>query len=432
MERKLSSLFETAVKNGQVPGIGAFVVDETGSFIFKETFGSTQLDDPTAPAFDADTILQMFSCTKLLTTIAALQLIEQGKLSTSDHVEQYVSAMSKIQVLDYNEQEGEGLVSSLRLPKSKPTILQLMNHTAGFSYDFLDHPTLAWRTSTGRPPAQYYTVGDWVDFEYPLVADPGTKYTYGISTDWLGFVVEAVSKMRLPEYINSQILAPLGMKDTAAIPRPGRAKLAVHFDINDRLVGDPSLKYAESPEAFGGGASIYSTLNDYAKLLATLLNGGTSPVTGEAILARETVKDYLFTDLLPSEVDKSLLGKFHPTIPLLSLEGTLMSTLPSEARGCSAGLLLNHVDMPHGRKAGSAAWCGLGNLYYWIDPSSKIAGMVGTSVLPFLNSTVLHLFDEVERAAYDNELSGTQKDGEGGKIVRLEKMIVNAPRMTAA
>ncbi|KAJ9620674.1 hypothetical protein H2204_012229 [Knufia peltigerae] len=424
MDERLKDLFKSAVKNGQVPGIGAFVVDETGCFIFKETFGSTQIDDPDAPVFGTDTVLQIFSCTKLLTTIAALQLIEQGKLSASDHVERYVPAMSRTQVLDHSAHEGEeGSVPSLRPPKSKPTILQLMNHTAGFSYDFLDGPTLAWRTSTGRQPVQYYTVGDWADFEYPLVADPGTKYTYGISTDWLGFVVEAVSKMPLPEYINSQILVPLEMKDTAAAPRTGRAKLIVHYDMDDRLVADPSLKNAEEPEMFGGGASIYSTLNDYAKLLATLLNEGTSPATGRTILAKETVKDYLFTDLLPLEVDKSGLGRFHPTIPILSREGTLLPSLPTDARGCSAGLMLNHIDMPHGRKAGSASWCGLGNLYYWIDPSSKRAGMVGTSVLPFLNPTVLHLFDEVERAAYDHKVSGDQEESKGGNVVMIENVV---------
>ncbi|KEF60137.1 beta-lactamase [Exophiala aquamarina CBS 119918] len=125
MEAKLRPFFKASVKNRQLPGIGAFLVDKKGIFLFREAFGSTQIENPTAPTFDVDTVLPMFSCTTLWTTIAALQLIEQGKLTLSDYVEQYVSAISKVQVLECNQQK-EGSAPSFRPPNSKPTILQLM------------------------------------------------------------------------------------------------------------------------------------------------------------------------------------------------------------------------------------------------------------------------------------------------------------------
>src|SRR5262245_11941108 len=140
MEAKLKPLFEAAVKEKRVPGVGGLLVDAKGNFLLKETFGTNNLNDPAAASFDADTTLQVFSCTKVITSIAALQLMEQGKLSLTDPVEKYVPRISKIQVLE-SVTSGDKPEPVFRAPKTKPTILQLMTHTAGFSYDFFDAPT---------------------------------------------------------------------------------------------------------------------------------------------------------------------------------------------------------------------------------------------------------------------------------------------------
>ncbi|EXJ69955.1 beta-lactamase [Cladophialophora psammophila CBS 110553] len=414
MEAKLKSMLEAAVKDKKVPGIGCFIIDSKGNFLLKETFGTTHLQDPNAAPYDADTTMAIFSCTKLITTIAALQLVEQGKLSLSDPVEKYVPRISNIKVLESVKTGADGKPEPvLRSPASKPTILQLMTHTAGFTYDFFEHGTLAYRMATGRAPMQYHTVGGWEDFETPLLADPGTKYIYGVNSDWLGFVIQEVSGQTLPDYITEHVCKPLGMNDTGGkLPVGKKNTFLVHFDTPDSAepVGNPNMKHNESPTVWGGGGFIYSTMNDYAKLLATLLNNGTSPTTGNSILKPETVKDLLFTDLLGPEVDKSLLGEIGASIPQASLEGSFFPSLPVEKRGWSAALLLNHDDLPYGRKSGSGAWAGLGNLYYWIDPKTGIAGMICTNVLPFLNLTVMRLFDELERVAYGHDVSGDGVD----------------------
>ncbi|KIX09027.1 uncharacterized protein Z518_00105 [Rhinocladiella mackenziei CBS 650.93] len=412
MEAKLNPLFEAAVKEKRVPGIGAMVVDSKGNFLLKETFGTNNLADTNAASFDADTTMQMHSCTKLLTSIAALQLMEQGKLSLADPVEKFVPRISRVQVLE-SFTTGDQPQPILRTPKSKPTILQLLTHTAGFSYDIFDVPTLQFRMSTGRAPASYHTTGVWEDFETPLLADPGTKYIYGINTDWLGFVVQNVSGILLPEYIDQMILRLLGMNATSAYLTEGKERLLTHFNIDDKLNADPDAKNSETVDIWGGGAYIYSTMNDYAKLLATILNEGTSPETHNSILKPATIKEYLFTDHLPSNIDKSLLGEIGTSIPLLSSEGSFFPSLPISSRGWSCGLLLNHEDLPYGRKKGSGAWCGLGNLYYWIDPASNMAGMVCSAILPFFNPSVMKLFDQVERVAYGHDVSGPEDDGKG-------------------
>lgn len=409
IDTKLEPLFEAAVKEKKVPGVGYFLIDTKGNFLANKTFGTTNLQDPNAAPFDADTTLAIFSCTKLLTSIATLQLVEQGKLSLDDPVEKYVPRISKLQVLESVDQGSDGQPKpNLRDTKTKPNIKNLITHTAGFSYDFFDVPTLQWRMSTGRAPLGYHSIGDWEDFETPFISEPGSKYVYGINIDWLGYVIEAVTGESLIDYFSKNILKPLEMNETSPKLTPGKANTAyVHFDMEGQgLIANPESKHNESPQCSGGGGYLYSTMNDYAKLLATILNNGTSPKTGQTILKPETVKKYLFTDHLGPEVDRSDLGEIGASIPIASLEGTVMPSLPVDKKGWSTGLLLNHEDLPYGRKAGSGSWAGLGNLWYWIDPKTGIAGMIVTSILPFLNPTFMRLFDEFERVAYGHDVAG--------------------------
>ncbi|KAK6375677.1 hypothetical protein LTS17_007499 [Exophiala oligosperma] len=362
MEAKLRSSFEAATKDKSVPGIGAVVVNSKGEVLFK---------------------------------------------TAHDPVEKYVPRISKIQVLESISKD-DGPV--LRDPRTKPTIHHLLTHTTGFSYDFFDPLTLQYRMHTGRKPSGYSNPSEYEDFETPFIADPGTKYVYGVNTDWLGFVIEAITGMKLPDYIDQNILKPLGMNDTGGIPDRSKPGLIVHFPMNGKLVAVPAAGPTDKPGVFGGGAFLFSTLEDYSKLLATLLNKGTSPATGETILGRETVEKYLFADQLPAEVDRSQLGEISASIPLASAEGGFFPSLPTGSRGWSCGLLLNHEDLPFGRKKGSGAWAGLGNLYYWIDPTSGVAGIIGTGMHPFMHPTVLKLFDQLERVAYGHEPAGDETD----------------------
>lgn len=426
MDSKIKPLFETTVKERRLPGVGAFVVDSTGKRLLNATAGKLNLDDEQSGDFTPDTPVPIFSCTKLVTCIAALQLVEQGKISLSDSAEKYFPQISEIQVLESitpasSSSDGKPAAEQnlkWSKPKSPPTIHQLLTHTAGFSYDFFDTPTGQWRASTGRAPAAYHNVGAWEDFKVPLIAHPGTKYIYGVNIDYLGFVIQEVTGTRLPEYIDEKILKPLGMTATGAFLPKDKPRLVTHFRLNGKdLVANPGAVNNETPEVFGGGGYLYSTMNDFSKLLATILNKGTSAETGMTILTPDSVDKYLFTDKLDASVDKSLLGSIDTSIPLLSNKGTFFPSLSTSSKGWSYGLLLNHEDLPHGRKKGSGAWAGLGNLYYWIDPVSGIAGSMWSSILPFMDPDVLYLFDQVERVAYGHDVVTGGGGGGGGEEV---------------
>lgn len=407
MEARLDSAFKSAVECKKVPALGAIIFDRNGTISFKGTYGTINVDDASAPSFDADTPAALWSCTKLFTSVAALQLLEQGKLSLDDPVEKYVPGIAKLQVLEA-VRDGK---PELRDAKTKPTILHLFTHTTGFTYDFSDQLTADWKTATGQGLSEYSGVGSMQTFEQPFIFDPGTRHCYGISIDWLGFVVEAISGLPLNDYVEKNILQPLGMKNTGSHLGAGQEKLSVHIrDVSSgKLTAVPALAYADKPEKYGGGHYLYSTLNDWSAFLITILNNGAHPKSNVRILKESTVKDYVLTDQLPKVCSGEGVGVMRTANPGLTLEGEL---LPGLEKGWSCGLMTNKTESGKGRGKASGAWAGLGNLFYWLDPVHGKGGLIMSEILPFMDSEVLHLFDELERAAYGHDAAGSH--GEAG------------------
>ena len=261
-------------------------------------------------------------------------------------------------------------------------------------------------------------VGAMKNFESPLNADPGSRYEYGINTDWLGFVVEAVSGMPLNEYVEKNILKPLGMNDSGSHVKEGTSHMITHLRGEDgNLTAAPPVACATAPERFGGGHFLYSTLDDYSTFLLTILNNGTHPTTKTKILKAETVKEYLFKDQIPKICSNKGVGVIETANPGLSVEGEF---LPGLEKGWSCGLMLNLEDSPKGRSAGSGSWAGLGNLYYWLDPKRGKLGLVMSAILPFMDQEVLHLFDGLERAVYGHD--SASKPGEKGANFSVESL----------
>ena len=403
MESKLDSLLSAPVKEGKLPSIAAIILDSSGETLYRNAFGVTDITAKSPQAYTASTPTMMFSCTKLVTSIAGLQLIEHGKLRLTDLVETYVPEIKNVQVLIKDE---EGNIST-RPTKVKPTILHLITHTSGLTYDFFDSDTLNWQIQNGRTPAIYLQAATVEYHCTPLCTDPGEKYTYGIGIDWLGYVIEAVTQVPLDQYIQTNILTPLGMSNTTSQFRPDEDRMFVHTPSPTGLIPIPDLKPSDNPERHGGGAYLISTLDDYSTLLLAVLNNGTHPTTHTRILSSETVERYLFTDHLPEALKSSSqkdpardVGRIPSSMPQLTNTGTL---LPETQLGWSCGLLLNHEDVKNGRRRGSGAWAGLGNLYYWIDREGGRTGLVMTSLIPFFDKTVLEVFGRVEGAAYGGE-----------------------------
>lgn len=413
MDSRLNTIFQQAVDAKKLPGIGAIVLDVKGNVLYKGAFGSVNADDPQAAPMTLSTPTLIFSLGKLVTTVAALQLLEQGKIKLDDPVEKYVPRIAELQVLDGFGEDGKPI---LRAPKSKPTIIQLMTHSSGLTYDFFDPPTMQWRIATGSTPAAYLATSLKENFTSPLACDPGTDYHYGISTDWLGYVIEGVTGMGLRDYIFQNIINPLGMKDSTWHVKDDQSWLYTHHRLPDGgLKADPTVKYAAQPEVSSGGGSLSSSANDYSTLLLTVLNNGTHPTSGVKLLEPDTVKQYLFAEHLSKICSTKNVGHIDGSVPPLS---NYLEMLPGVDRDWSCALMLNKQDMPNGRPAGSGAWAGMGNCYYWLDQKNGKLGCFITNVLPFVDKECLYLADELERATYDRPAA--KEIGEEGSNFKLK------------
>ena len=377
----IDEVLEQAVARGAVPNVVAVAADRDGN-VYEGAAGPRVAggDEPVG----ACTHFRIMSMTKMVATVAALQLVERGALDLGAPVEQYCPAFADLQVLD----GFDGDTPRLRAPASKATVQQLVTHTTGLGYWFFNADLLRWEAVTGTPNV---LSGSNVVFGAPLLADPGTRYEYGINTDWLGKVVEAASGMTLDVAVKDGVTGPLGMDETTFSPSADqRADLVpVHVQGEDGTWAPSAIELNPSPEYFAGGHGLYSTPRDYLVFQRALLGGG--EVDGTRILAQETV-DAAFTNQIGDLT-------FPAAIPTADPASTAdFNAGPGYTWGL--GLLLNTDDVPGMRRAGSGAWAGLCNTHFWVDRTTGITGAVYTQSLPFVAPAVYEVYQQVEQALY--------------------------------
>jgi CubicO group peptidase (beta-lactamase class C family) len=377
----IGELLEGTVEDRAVPGVVALVGDRDG-VLYEGAFGLLNVDgsDPVR----ADTMFAIMSMTKALTSVSALQLIEGGALELEQQVADILPAFGELQVL-----EGfDGETPRLRPPARQATIRHLLTHTSGAAYSFLNADVLRYRQLTGTPDE---TSGQLAMLEVPLVADPGTRWEYGTSTDWLGQVVEAVSGKDLASYCKERIFDPLGMSDTTFRLNDQQAArtMALHHRLPDGGLLQQSLDFPE-PEFASGGAGAYTTGPDYMRFMRALLRGG--ELDGERVLRPETVElafnDHLDGAVLP-DVMQAAIPEFSNDVPSLPF-----------TEGWGLGFRLVLEDMPGMRRSGTADWGGLFNCNYWIDRTAGIAGALLTQVLPFYDAQIVEAAAAFEQGVY--------------------------------
>ncbi len=227
-------------------------------------------------AMTPDTMFRIFSMTKAITCVAAMQLVEAGKLSLDMPVPDIGEpTLAAPEVLDGFDAAGKPL---LRPAKRPITLKHLMTHTSGFTYEFWNAETLRYVEAGGAPGL---LSGGLAAYRRPLAFDPGDRWEYGIGIDWIGRIVEAVSGQR--------VFAPLGMPDTTFIPseeqRPRQASM--HQRQADGGLAPQPLPPPATPEFDAGGGGLYSTGPDYLRFLRMLLHDGS--LDGTHILKPETV-----------------------------------------------------------------------------------------------------------------------------------------------
>jgi methyl acetate hydrolase len=379
----VQDVLTAAVETGALPGVAVAVTGPDG---IPEvlTAGKLRVDED-APV-KTDTMFRLMSMTKAFASVAALQLLEQGRLELDQEVASVLPAFGELKVL-----EGfDGDTPRLRDPVRQATIRNLFNHTAGHGYGFSNADLLRYHEVTGTPdPFSGLRAG----LNMPLVADPGTEWNYGINTDWLGQVVEAISGQDLAAYLDEHLFEPLGMSDTTFSPSDAqRARLmSVHQRLEDgRLEVTELGAPAPAPEFWPAGHGAFGTASDYAHFVAMLLNDG--ELDGARILDPATVElafdDHLGGVKLPALI-KSALPQVSNDIPSAPF-----------AQGWGLGFHLFTEDLPGMRRAGSGDWAGLCNSYYWVDRAAGVGAVFLTQVLPFFDGRTVETAAVVEQAVY--------------------------------
>ncbi|KAL0468399.1 beta-lactamase/transpeptidase-like protein [Neurospora intermedia] len=430
----------TSSTKDKLHGAAFLVVDKSGP-IYAGAAGHTTLPiNASTPAFSTDSFLWVASLTKLLTTICLMQLVQQGKLHLDEDVREKLPELTKWGILrgfeeggEEERKEGKAILGKITTPI---TTRQLLTHSVGLSYD-LGHPLLErWAKEVGKKGnTNSMTVEGWTT---PLLFSPGEGWVYGTGLDWAGVLLERVlassSSSSFPEneqgemtttttttttlgqYMRKNIFEPLGMECSTLKPA---AELLENPEkrIKDKLVrvalrdaetgelslGELPISTAWDPKAESGGAGLWTTAEEYGKVLAAVLRAGASGSEEEGEgererelgLTKETV-DQMFSPQLNEkglEMIKEMGRAFHAGIMPEFLEGF-------DAVDHGLGGLLNMEDVEGKRRKGSMMWHGYCNSHWWIDRETGIGACLLVEQFPFADPVVIQLYDDLERAVY--------------------------------
>lgn len=368
----------------RVPGVVAMITDREGN-IYEGAASERTLGS--GVRMTLDTTFALFSTTKAITGTAVLQCVEEGLLDLDAPAATYVPDIGELKVLDGFEAGGNPV---LREPKRDITTRMLLLHTAGFGYDFFNESYNRLSQEHGQPSV---ITCSKAALTTPLLFDPGEKWEYGTNIDWAGQVVESIRGQRLGDVMRERIFEPLEMADTAFTMNPSmKDRLApIHQRESDGsltpLIG---FELPAEPEVHMGGHGLHGTVGDYTKFIRMWLNDGAG--TSGRVLSPETVAAAVQNGLEGQHV-----GLLPGVLPTLSNDAEFFPGVP---KGWAYSFMTNEEVAPTGRPAGSLAWAGLANLYYWIDRQTGVGGFWATQILPFADAGSINGYLEFETAVY--------------------------------
>ena len=380
------AVLHTAVDRGDLRVAMGMVGDSTGILM---THASGHSDASANEPVEPDAIFAIASMTKLVTTIAALQLVEDARLDLDVPVDVYLPQLAGLFVLEGFDDGGAPIFVDAH---RAPTARELITHTSGFVYSIWNEDALILE-SKGLSSG----VGSGAKMlDAPLAFQPGTAWEYGIGIDWLGVLIEKISGKRLEPYFQDHILGPLGMTDTTFELQQGKINraLVMMMRVNGELVESsamqPEATDPGSMEFYGGGGGLFSTLKDYGVLLTVLLNDGRH---GDTTLLRKETVDSMFENHI------GVLEITPVDAQMAPLSNNLDMGFGSPAKW-GLGFLLHPQGTENGRSSGSASWAGLFNSYFWIDRENDLFGVFATQVLPFMDTESVAALTAFERALY--------------------------------
>jgi CubicO group peptidase (beta-lactamase class C family) len=367
----------------EIPGVVAIAANSK-EVIYQGAFGKRDLskDDAMTP----DSVFWIASMTKAITTAAAMQLVEQGKLSLDAPIGKVLPDLASPQVLEGFDAKGE---PKLRPARNQITLRQLMTHTAGFCYNMWNGDMATYLEKAGIPPI---TTCKNDSLKTPIASDPGTRWEYGTNIDFVGKAVEAVSGKRLDAYLRDHLFAPLGMNDTGFKLTDSMRKrlVGMHARGPDGSLASIPFELEQEPEFHMGGGGLYGTAGDFIKFTQMILNKGRG--NGNQVLKPETV-----ATMSQNHIGELVVTKMTSAALMYTNDVDLY---PDMVKKWGLSFLITTAKTPEGRSPGSLAWAGLANTYFWIDPARDVTGVILMQVLPFADQKCLEAFAGFERGVY--------------------------------
>ena len=358
---RIRPAMQSYIDDGRLAGIMTMVARK-GQVVHWDAVGVKDTDAKTP--LQPDDIFRIFSMTKPITSTAVMMLVEEGKIRLNDPVETFIPEFSDVSVWT---EDGE------RVPADKSiTIEHLLTHTSGLTYGFFaDSPVDRIYNESGVMSG----TGDLEHFavrvaELPLIANPGARWNYSVSTDILGRVVEVASGQRFDQFLQERIFAPLAMTDTAFYVSKDKRKrfTANHAHMNNTLAVTDSPdtgQYTQPPVWLSGGGGLTSTASDYIRFAQMLLQEG--HLNDSRILTEDTVRN-MRTNHLPDDMVPIQLG-------------TYLS--PAYGFGLGFSVVVDEDASPEPDNNGVFRWAGAANTFFWIDPQEELIGMVWMQMTPF-------------------------------------------------
>jgi methyl acetate hydrolase len=379
VSNRIDDTLRSGVTNRKIPAVVGMAAGENKT-LYAGAFGTR---DYSRVPLHVDSIFAIASMTKAITTVAALQLVEQGKVDLDEPVSKHLPQLAHLDVLEGFDANGK---PSLRPAATPVTLRHLLTHTSGFCYDQWDGDM--FRYTSQKPPPDASKPG-------PLMFEPGKRWQYGQGVDWAGRLVEAISGATLEDYFQQRILQPLGMKDTSYIlPAAKFDRWVSRYSrqANGELLQD-ERKLPAPPKVFNGGGGLYSTASDYVRFMQMILNHGSGP-DNVSVLQPKTVES-----MAVNQIGNLTAGKMKSFKPNISSDVDIQ---PGHTEKWGLGFLINTTAYTGGRSAGSLAWAGLNNTYYWIDPKRRRCAVILMQYLPFVDKEAVGLLNEFERVVYAN------------------------------
>jgi methyl acetate hydrolase len=382
---RLDNLLRAGVDRGDVPGVVAMVVSGEGT-LYEGAFGERALGG--GVSMTMDTVFAIASMTKAITATAVMQLVEQGRLSIDGPASDIVPYLGDVEVLQGFDEGGQPIT---RPPIRPITLRHLLTHTAGFGYEIFNREILDFQAATGSPSIFTRSLEA---LKTPLLFDPGGRWNYGISIDWAGQMVEAVSGQSLGDYMQDNIFEPLGMASSGFAANGGMTmrQATTHLRGEDGELFIPENAPPQpEPEFDSGGFALLSTIQDYARFTRMILNRGS--LDGQDVLRPETVNMTSVNQMGDNRVSPLLTE-----VPAFSNDADFF---PGVEKTWGLSFMINLGPGTTGRSPGGLAWAGMTNMYFWIDPAKDMAGIYGTQIFPFADKLSLPLYLDFETAVYE-------------------------------